>query len=174
MFKIFIYVIRHLVIVFIVIFLDGSNLQTWFRVLFLWIIWWIVTNIDIHFLYDLFFIRLIIIIKVRSLLQIHLSRCSIFILLLFWFSYSWIWVNVSKSWFLILISHFSINIGHVWHIWRSSFVLLILLLHEHQMSLLEQFIILHILLVHVKILIPISISSSWLKVHILILKIDNV
>ena len=175
MFKVFIYVIRHLVIIFIFILLDSSNLQTWLRILFLWIFRRIISNIDIHLLHHLLLIRLIIIIKVWSLLQIHLSRCSSSILLLFWLNYCLIWISRSKSRFLILLAYLTVvDVGHMWHVWCSSNVLLVLLLHEHQMSLLEQFVVLHILLIHIKIMIPVCVSCTCWKVHVLILKIDNV
>ena len=42
------------------------------------------------------------------------------------------------------------------------------------MSLLKQFVVLHVLLIHIIIMISISISCTWLEVHILILEIDDV
>ena len=68
-------------------------------------------------------------------------------------------------------SHDTIAVRHAWHVGCASAVLLVLLLHEHLMSLLDQRVVLHVLLVHVEVVVTILVS--W-EIHVLILEIDDV
>lgn len=72
---------------------------------------------------------------------------------------------------LLSVTQITVDIRHVWHVGCTCSKLLILLLHEHLMGLLDQWIILNILLIHVEVIVTILIC--W-EIHILVLKIDNI
>jgi hypothetical protein len=100
-----------------------------------------ITNINVHLLNHLLFIGVIIIVKVRSLLRIHLaSWCTIF---LFFGSIGLVVVGAISTCsegrllvllllLLLLLAHLSVvDVRHVRHIWSTGDVLLVLLLHKH-------------------------------------------